>query len=92
MWREVENGTSARPSDVDENLSKVYVYVRRNIVFVEEVTNEDGTAIPAHYKWEETQIPQDVWSICSKVLGHDSALDDVYAALAELATTITEEV
>lgn len=90
MWREVENATSARPSDVDENLSKAYVYVRKNITFVEESKREDGTIVPAHYKWEETKIPQDTWTICSKVLKHDTALDDVYSALEELASIITE--
>lgn len=90
MWYEVENGSVARPADVDSTSSRAYVYVRRNIVFVEEVRVEDEVISPAHYRWEEMKIPREMWEVCAKVLGHDSALDDVYAALTELAEMIVE--
>lgn len=90
MWYEVENGSAARPDDVDTTSSKVYVYVRRNIAFVEEARDGDEIITPAHYRWEEMKIPRDMWEVCAKVLGHDTALDDVYAALTELAGMIVE--
>lgn len=89
MWYEVENGNLARPGDVDTTSSRVYVYVRRNIVLIEEV-REEGEIVPAHYKWEEMKIPREMWDVCQKVMGHDSALDDVYDALTELAELFTE--
>jgi len=90
MWYEVENGSVARPADVDSTSSRAYVYARRNIVFVEEVRDGDEIISPAHYRWEEMKIPREMWEVCAKVLGHDSALDDVYAALTELAEMIVE--
>ena len=91
MWYRNENGGYARPSDVDTTSSKVYVYVRRNIVFVEEVKDGDEIITPAHYEWEEMKIPREMWEVCEKVMGHDTALDDVYEALTELAEMIVEE-
>lgn len=85
MWYEVENGTLIRPSDIDTTSSRAYVYVRRHITLVP----EDGEN-PAHYRWEEQKIPKEVWPVYEKELAHDAALDDVYAALTELAEMIVE--
>ena len=90
MWYEVENGSVARPADVDSTSSRAYVYVRRNIVFIEEVRGGDEIISPAHYRWEEMKIPREMWEVCRKVFAHDDALDDVYAALTELADMIVE--
>lgn len=90
MWYEVENGNLARPSDIDTTSSRAYVYVRRNITVVEEVVEEGEVVTPAHYKWEEMKIPREMWEVCEKVMGHDTALDDVYEALTELAEMIVE--
>lgn len=90
MWYEVENGSLIRPSDIDTTSSRVYIFIRRNITVVEEVKDGDEIIIPAHYHWEELKIPREMWEICEKVLGHDTALDDVYDALTELAEMIVE--
>lgn len=89
MWRKNENGSAIRPADVDESTSQNYVYVRRNIVLVP-AEAQDDVVIPAHYVWEEMQIPREMWEVCKQVMGHDVALDDVYAALTELAEMILE--
>ncbi len=91
MWYEVENGNLARPSDVDTTSSRAYVFVRRNITLVEEVRDGQEIITPQHYRWEEMKIPREMWEVCEKVMGHDSALDDVYEALTELAEMIVEE-
>ena len=86
MWFSVANGEGVRPADVDTTSSKAYVYIRRNIVLV------DGTDdAPAHYRWEECRIPRDAMAIWQKAMEQDAALDDVYAALTELAEMILEE-
>ena len=90
MWYKVENGSADRPAEVDGDSSRVYVFVRRSITFVEEARDGEGALIPAHYRWEELKIPREMWEVCEKVLGHDTALDDVYAALTELAEMIVE--
>ena len=89
MWYDVENGNAVRPADVDSTSSREYVYVRRNIVFVEE-SNDGEEVRPAHYRWDELKIPKDVWPVYSKEMDHDAALDDVYASLTELAEMIVE--
>lgn len=89
MWREVENATLARPKEVDTESSRAYVYIRRNITLVDESKNGENV-VPQHYRWEETKVPRDTWDVCSQVMEHDTALNDVYAALTELAGIITE--
>ena len=88
MWYESENGEAIRPSEIDATSSRVYVYLRRNITLVPEETGDDPR--PAHYRWEETKIPRDTWVIMQKAISHDEALDDVYAALTEVAEMVDE--
>lgn len=85
MWYDVVNGDLTRPAEIDETSSKVYVYVRRNIELVE-ATDE----MLAHYRWQEMKIPREMLEVTKKVINHDSALDDVYSALVELAEIIVE--
>lgn len=85
MWQVVENGEDFRPVNVDMTSSRAYVYIRRNIRRVE--ASEDT---PTHYVWEETKIPRDALLIYQRIVAHDEALDDVYAALTELAGIISE--
>lgn len=90
MWYEVENGSLARPMEVDAISSRTYVFVRRNITLVDEEKDGEEVIAPAHYRWEEMKIPREMWEVCEKVMGHDDALGDVYAALTELAEMIVE--
>lgn len=87
MWYKVSNGSDVRPTDVDLTSSKEYFYVRRNIVRVE-ASGEGEEHTGTHYEWEECRIPKDAWPIMEKAMGHDTALDDVYGALTELAEII----
>ena len=82
MWNHID-GSGVRPQELDTTSSKKFVYVRKNIVLVEE-TEERG----AHYEWDEAKIAKEDWEVYEQVLAHDTALDDVYAALTELAELI----
>lgn len=88
MWYKRENTDAVQPSRIQDNGTSVYI--RRNITFVEEYETDEGEIVQAHYEWEELAVSKDIWTICSKFIGHDEALDDVYAALTELAEIITE--
>lgn len=83
MWYRNENGSDVKPNVIDKTTSKKFVYVRKDFVLIE--ATED---IPAHWQWMETKIPADDWEIYEKTIDHDSALDDVYSALTELAEMI----
>lgn len=85
MWYANENGSAEKPVAVDRDSSKIFVYVRKDF---EEVEATDET--PAHWKWQEQKIRKEDWTIYQTVIGHDEALDDVYAALTELADLIVE--
>lgn len=83
MWYSNENGSNVKPNIIDKTTSKKFIYVRKDFVLIEAI--ED---IPAHWQWMETKIPVDDWEIYAKALDHDTALDDVYSALTELAEMI----
>lgn len=85
MWYKNENGTTEKPVAIDQESSKVYVYVRKNFVEVE-ATEE----IPAHWAWMEQKVRKDDWATYQEVMNHSDALDDVYEALTELAELIVE--
>ena len=90
MWYKSSNGSLDRPAEVDRTSSKVYVIVRKDFVEIP-VSGEGEEIIPAHYEWQECLIKKEDWELFEKVIGHDSALDDVYDALAELAEMIVGE-
>jgi len=90
MWKHAENSSDTRPAEIDETSSRAYVYVRKNIVFVQG-SGEGEETIPDHYEWEEMKIPRQMWEVCRNVFDHSAALDDVYDALAELAEMIIGE-
>ena len=86
MWRKVSNGNADKPAQIDRDSSKKYVYIRKDFTFVA----GDGEENPAHWEWQEAKLPKDLMIVYDKTTSHDEALDDVYAALAELAEIITE--
>lgn len=83
MWYKNENGSLSKPSVLDTETSKVYAFVRKDFEQVE--ATED---IPAHWQWMEMRISKDALAIYQE---HNDALDDVYAALTELAELIVGE-
>lgn len=92
MWYKSENGSMTKPDAVDKASSANYVYVRKDFVEVAESGKEgDAGHRPAHWEWMECKIPKADWDVYEKVIGHDEALDDVYAALTELAEMIVGE-
>ena len=86
MWYRNENGSVVKPAEIDNTSSELYVYVRKDF---EEVAETEEN--PAHWTWMETKVRKEDWETYAKVMGHDSALDDVYAALTELAEIIAGE-
>lgn len=82
MWIKCE-GTS-EPCSLDKASSKKYNYVRRNIVKMSEADSED----PDIWQWEENKVLKSDWETYEQVIDHGTALDDVYAALTELAELI----
>ena len=88
MWYEVENGADERPAALDVNSSKRYVYQRQRIERVP-ASGEGEEFVPAHYRWEERKITKEDWSV-QELLRQETALEDVYEALAELAGLLTE--
>lgn len=86
MWYHNENGDTIKPLSLDNTSSKQYVYVRKNFILIE--AHEDSAA---HWSWDEIKIPKADWAIYESVMNHEAALEDVYAALAELAELMTGE-
>lgn len=86
MWYHTANGTATQPPQLDKNSSKVYVYVRKNFTLIP--AQEDNAA---HWEWDEIKIKKEDWAIYETIMAHDGALDDIYAALTELAELIVGE-
>lgn len=85
MWKRSENGTTEKPAALEIDTSKRWNYVRRNFVLVEAAEDR-----PAHWEWEEKKVLKEDWETYMQVADHSDALEDVYAALTELAEIITE--
>ena len=86
MWYVNSNSDSIKPEVLDTISSKKWNYIRKNFELIES-TEE----VPEHWQWLETKIDKDDWELYEEILGHDEALDDVYAALTELAEIIAGE-
>lgn len=86
MWYNNENGDLTKPAALDNTSSKKYVYIRKD--FIQIAATEETQE---HWKWQEMKIPKEDWALYESIIAHDSALDDVYAALTELAELIVGE-
>lgn len=91
-WYKNSNSSADMPSAIDRTSSHVYDYVRKGFILIEASASGEGDdmEIPAHYEWLEMKVPKEIWEIYAKTVDHDAALDDVYAALTELADIIVE--
>ena len=86
-WKIVES--SKRPESLDKTSSHVYNYVRQNIVEKMRTDSRTGESIP-YFEYEEKKIAKNDWALYEEIISHGSALNDVYAALTELAEMIQE--
>ena len=84
MWYTNENGNSVKPSALDQDSSKKFVYVRKDFEEVPE-SGEGDQKIPAHWKWLETKIPKEDWMIYEQVLENADDVETLSGAIAELA-------
>ena len=85
MWRKSENGNSTKPAALDTTSSRKWNYVRKDFILIES-TEE----IPEHWEWMDQKVLKEDWETYTKVIDHGDALEDVYAALTELAEIIEE--
>lgn len=81
MWYKTESNT--RPTIIDTESSKKWVYVRKNI---EEHEREDETTgiKETFYSYEEQKVPKEVWGIFEKTVENDERIADVEEAITEL--------
>lgn len=80
MWYAVESGI--KPSEIDNTSSEIYVYLRKDIVKVED--EEKGT----YYEYLEQKIKKDDWDMYKQIISNTSDLADVQDALIELAEMV----
>lgn len=83
MWYTTENSDNIKPSQLDTTSSERWNYVRKDFTLIPE-TEET----PEHWKYMENKILKSDWELYMQVADHGIALDDVYAALTELADLI----
>lgn len=80
MWNKSES--KDKPSTIETNISKKYVYVRRNIREIEREDMEGNKE--TFYEYEEMKIPKDVYGIIEAQSEQNSRLDDIEEVLVEL--------
>ena len=80
MWNKSES--KDKPSIIETNISKKYVYVRRNIREIEREDIEGNKE--TFYEYEEMKIPKDVYGIFEAQFGHSNRLDDIEEVIVEL--------
>lgn len=85
IWHKNANGNPEKPAELDTNSSKIYNYIRKDFEHIPAEGN-----VSEHWEWKEAKIRKEDWELFEEVMDHSTALDDVYAALTELAELIEE--
>ena len=88
MWYRVENDNDVQPNGLDVTSSQIYNYIRKDFEFIPAQEEEEGSVITAHWSFLENKILKQDWETYMQISEHETALDDVYAALTELAELI----
>ena len=89
-WRKVENSDSIKPSSIDMESSKVYVYMRKDFELIPAIT-EEGHERPEHWEYMEKRILKEDLEYYQLLTDHTNTISDIEDALIELAEIITEE-
>ena len=84
MWKYVENSDSTKPSEVEENTSKTYVYIRKDFVEIPESEGEQGQTVPAHWGYYEQKVKKEDWNLYKDIIDVQSDITDIELALVEL--------
>jgi len=77
MWKKVTS--YSRPSESDENFSRRYAAVRRNIVKI----SDEGSSQDI-YQYEEMKIPRELFDTFRSQSSADERLADIEEAVAEI--------
>lgn len=80
MWYKAESTTL--PAIIDDTSSRVYVYVRKNIV-AEQYVDESGEKITV-YIYDEIKIPKEVYEIFRIESENTERIADVEDVLADI--------
>ena len=72
-----------KPSEYDNKSSKVYIYLRKNIVYVEAQESAEHE-IPAHYKYDELKLPKEAEQLILDNLEHTTQISSLEDAICDL--------
>lgn len=89
MWKRCYSATSVKPESLDVTSSQKWNYIRKDFELIE-ASGEEGHEIPEHWTFLENKVLKEDWETYTQVIDHGEALNDVYAALTELAEMIVE--
>ena len=78
-WKHVENSNLKKPLEIDSVSSSDYVYIRKNFIEIEETEER-----PAHFEYDENEIPKADWELYQKLIIHEEQLTDTEIALVEI--------
>ena len=85
-WKKAES--TNRPLELDTTISKVYNFVRKNIV--EKQVETEGETITM-YEYDELMVPKADWLLFESMADSESRISDVEDAVIELAEIIGGE-
>ena len=85
-WKHADS--TNRPLELDTTISKVYNFVRKNIV--EKQVETEGETITM-YEYDELMVPKADWLLFESMADSESRISDVEDAVIELAEIIGGE-
>ncbi|MBP5163250.1 MAG: hypothetical protein ILP16_09790 [Spirochaetales bacterium] len=85
MWRRSENASSVKPLEVDETISEVFVYVRKDFEEVPTLDEEGHETGDTHWVYLEQAVPKEDWATYQKALEANEKADDNMANIMYIA-------
>ena len=85
MWRRSENASSVKPLEVDETISEVFVYVRKDFEEVPTLDEEVHETGDTHWVYLEQAVPKEDWATDQKALEANEKADDNMANIMYIA-------
>ena len=84
MWKHVTNSNDIKPLEIDESISKDYIYVRKDFekVVVEDM---DGTKREI-WSYLELTVPKEVFDIYQSTVANTSSIADLEDVICDLTS------
>lgn len=89
MWYKSETGNTEKPSEIDTESSRVYVYLRKDFEKKIREPIQEGEEPTKYWEYMEQKIKKEDWETYQRLTSNENDLTDAQVAIVGLYEMLT---